>query len=242
LCRALVFGIAVEVPIGVIVPARIGVVSIAQLRKWRGYFIVGAFAAAAVVTPPDVISLLSLALPMCVLDELGISAAQFFIKHSQAPEDKPASAARAVTTAAAWSACAGLGRSRPGSALQWGVTTPVKSNFLCAERGPSPRHRLKDTDPRQELGPEFPVRDSNVVLGLQIQPEPGLPAEEQSEPKRRVRCDRALPVHQLADPAGRDVDVRRELASADAHRLHEILQQDFARMNFFEQRDHVRNS
>jgi sec-independent protein translocase protein TatC len=86
----LVFGIAFEVPIAVIVLARIGVVSIAQLRKWRGYFIVGAFIAAAVVTPPDVISQLSLAVPMCVLYEIGIIAAQLFIKHTKAPEDEPA--------------------------------------------------------------------------------------------------------------------------------------------------------
>jgi sec-independent protein translocase protein TatC len=85
----LVFGIAFEVPIAVIVLARIGVVSIAQLRKWRGYFIVGAFIAAAVVTPPDVISQLSLAVPMCVLYEIGIIAAQLFIKHTQAPDDEP---------------------------------------------------------------------------------------------------------------------------------------------------------
>ncbi|MCC7150482.1 MAG: twin-arginine translocase subunit TatC, partial [Rubrivivax sp.] len=57
----LVFGIAFEVPIAVIVLARIGLVSIEQLQKFRGYFIVGAFIVAAVVTPPDVISQLSLA-------------------------------------------------------------------------------------------------------------------------------------------------------------------------------------
>lgn len=86
----LVFGIAFEVPIAVIVLARIGVVSIEQLRKARGYFVVGAFIVAAVVTPPDIISQLALAVPMCVLYELGIVAAQLFIKHTQAPEETPA--------------------------------------------------------------------------------------------------------------------------------------------------------
>jgi sec-independent protein translocase protein TatC len=90
----MVFGIAFEVPIAVIVLARMGVVSIEQLRKSRGYFVVGAFIVSAVVTPPDVISQLSLAIPMCVLYEIGILAAQVFIKHTQAPdttaaEDKP---------------------------------------------------------------------------------------------------------------------------------------------------------
>ncbi|HLL10806.1 MAG TPA: twin-arginine translocase subunit TatC [Rubrivivax sp.] len=86
----LVFGIAFEVPIAVIVLARIGVVTIDQLRKSRGYFIVGSFIVAAVVTPPDVISQLALAIPMCILYEVGIVAAQLFIKHTKAPEETPA--------------------------------------------------------------------------------------------------------------------------------------------------------
>ncbi len=92
----LVFGVAFEVPIAVIVLARMGIVSIDQLRKMRGYFVVGAFIVSAVVTPPDVISQLALAIPMVVLYEIGIIAAKLFIKHTQAPEepatasDKPA--------------------------------------------------------------------------------------------------------------------------------------------------------
>ncbi len=82
----LVFGISFEVPIAVIVLARMGVVTLDQLRKWRGYFIVGSFIVAAVVTPPDVISQLALAIPMCILYEIGIIAASLFIKHTKAPE------------------------------------------------------------------------------------------------------------------------------------------------------------
>ena len=81
-----VFGISFEVPIAVIVLARMGIVSIEQLRKFRGYFIVGSFIVAAVVTPPDVISQLALAIPMCILYEIGIVAAQFFIKNTKAPD------------------------------------------------------------------------------------------------------------------------------------------------------------
>ena len=88
----LVFGVAFEVPIAVIVLARIGVVTIDQLKKVRGYFIVGAFIVAAVVTPPDVISQLALAVPMIVLYEIGIVAAQVFIKHTQAPDAEAAGA------------------------------------------------------------------------------------------------------------------------------------------------------
>jgi sec-independent protein translocase protein TatC len=85
----LVFGIAFEVPIAVIVLARMGIVTIEQLKAMRGYFIVGSFIVAAVVTPPDVISQLALAVPMCILYEIGIVAARVFIKHTQAPETEP---------------------------------------------------------------------------------------------------------------------------------------------------------
>ena len=81
------FGMAFEVPIVVIVLARMGLVSVAKLKEFRGYFIVLAFIIAAVVTPPDVVSQLALAVPMCLLYEVGIWAAQIFIKHTQAPED-----------------------------------------------------------------------------------------------------------------------------------------------------------
>jgi len=88
----LAFGLAFEVPIVVIVLARLGMVSIEKLKAFRGYFVVLAFVIAAIVTPPDVVSQLALAIPMCLLYELGIVAAQFFIKHTQAPstsEDSP---------------------------------------------------------------------------------------------------------------------------------------------------------
>jgi sec-independent protein translocase protein TatC len=64
-----------------------GVVSIQKLKDFRGYFVVLAFVIAAVVTPPDVVSQLALAIPMCLLYEIGIWAAQVFIKHTQAPQD-----------------------------------------------------------------------------------------------------------------------------------------------------------
>ncbi len=80
------FGLAFEVPIVVIVLARMNVVSIEKLKGFRSYFVVLAFIVAAIVTPPDVVSQLALAIPMCVLYEIGIWAAQLFIKHTQAPD------------------------------------------------------------------------------------------------------------------------------------------------------------
>jgi sec-independent protein translocase protein TatC len=84
------FGAAFEVPIAVVVLARMGVVSVEKLKEWRGYFIVIAFVIAAVITPPDVVSQLSLAIPMCLLYEVGIWAAQLFIRTTKAPEDADA--------------------------------------------------------------------------------------------------------------------------------------------------------
>lgn len=83
----LAFGLAFEVPIVVVLLARMGFVTVEKLKGFRGYFIVLAFIVAAVVTPPDVVSQLSLAVPMCLLYELGIWAAQIFIRHTAAPED-----------------------------------------------------------------------------------------------------------------------------------------------------------
>lgn len=83
------FGLAFEVPIAVVVLARMGLVSVQKLKDFRGYFIVLAFIVAAIVTPPDVVSQLALAVPMCLLYEIGIWAAQVFIRHTQAPEEKP---------------------------------------------------------------------------------------------------------------------------------------------------------
>ncbi|HLU12642.1 MAG TPA: twin-arginine translocase subunit TatC [Arenimonas sp.] len=68
------FGLGFELPVAVVVLVLLGVVSPAQLREARGYVIVGIFILAAVVTPPDVISQLLLAIPMCLLYEAGIVA------------------------------------------------------------------------------------------------------------------------------------------------------------------------
>jgi sec-independent protein translocase protein TatC len=73
----LAFGIAFELPVVVVVLVITGLVTPDQLREFRGYVIVGIFVVAAIVTPPDVVSQLSLAIPMCVLYEIGIFFSQF---------------------------------------------------------------------------------------------------------------------------------------------------------------------
>ena len=83
------FGASFEVPVVVVVLARMGLVSIEKLKAFRSYFIVLAFIIAAVLTPPDVVSQLALAIPMVLLYEVGIWAAKIFIKHTQAPTEEP---------------------------------------------------------------------------------------------------------------------------------------------------------
>ncbi|HQZ04851.1 MAG: twin-arginine translocase subunit TatC [Rhodoferax sp.] len=76
----LAFGVAFQVPIVVVLLVRMNLVSIDKLKQFRGYFIVLSFVVAAVLTPPDVISQLALAVPMCLLYEAGIFAAKMFVK------------------------------------------------------------------------------------------------------------------------------------------------------------------
>jgi sec-independent protein translocase protein TatC len=89
----LAFGATFEIPVVVVLLARMGLVSIEKLKEARPYAIVGAFVIAAVVTPPDVLSQFMLAVPMCVLYEAGIFFARFAIKKPAANEREDADSA-----------------------------------------------------------------------------------------------------------------------------------------------------
>lgn len=85
----LAFGITFEVPIAVILCVKVGVVSVAKLREIRPYVIVGAFVVAAIVTPPDVLSQLLLATPLCLLYEAGIIIAAMMTRSTaEQPESE----------------------------------------------------------------------------------------------------------------------------------------------------------
>ena len=74
------FGVTFEVPVIVIVLVKMGIVELKTLKEWRPYVIVGAFVIGAIFTPPDVISQLMLAIPLCLLYELGMLMARFVSK------------------------------------------------------------------------------------------------------------------------------------------------------------------
>ena len=87
----LAFGLAFEVPVVVVVLIITGLVSVEQLREWRGYVVVAIFILAAIVTPPDVVSQIALAIPMCILYEVGIFFGQFINKRRKAAALEPSS-------------------------------------------------------------------------------------------------------------------------------------------------------
>lgn len=78
------FGVTFEVPVVVVVLVMTGMISVEKLREIRPYVIVGAFVVAAIVTPPDVVSQLMLAVPLCILYEAGIFVSQFIEKKKPA--------------------------------------------------------------------------------------------------------------------------------------------------------------
>lgn len=74
----MVFGISFEVPVAIVLLCWAGVTSPQNLKKKRPYIIVGVFAIAMFLTPPDVFSQTLLAIPMCLLFEIGVFFAQFY--------------------------------------------------------------------------------------------------------------------------------------------------------------------
>lgn len=74
------FGLAFEVPVVVTVLVYLGVLTVRQIREARPYVMVGAFVLAAIVTPPDVLSQALLAIPLCLLYEVGILIANLIAR------------------------------------------------------------------------------------------------------------------------------------------------------------------
>ena len=89
----LAFGLTFEIPVVVVLLVRFGLVTVQKLTEIRGYVIVGATVIAAIVTPPDVVSQLMLAIPMILLYELGLLVARLVGKSKSAEDASTASEA-----------------------------------------------------------------------------------------------------------------------------------------------------
>lgn len=119
------FGVTFEVPVIVIVLVRMGVVTIPKLKEWRPYVIVGAFVIGAIFTPPDVVSQIMLAVPLCLLYELGILLSRFVVVAPRVEESVPSPSAD-LTPAAPEAAPAG-----PGT--DWKPMSDVEMDKVMAE-------------------------------------------------------------------------------------------------------------
>lgn len=80
------FGLCFEIPVVQVILAAVGVVDLRKLKSWRRYAIVASAAIAAVITPPDITSMLLLLIPMMILYELGIVAVRVLVKPKPAPD------------------------------------------------------------------------------------------------------------------------------------------------------------
>ena len=83
----LIFGLVFQVPLIIILLVKMGVLSVSSLANNRGYVFVGSFAASAILTPPDVVTQIFLALPLIILFEISIIAGRLIERSKKTKQD-----------------------------------------------------------------------------------------------------------------------------------------------------------
>lgn len=83
------FGLVFELPLVLTFLAKLGIVSVAFLKKQRKYALLLFFTGAAILTPPDVVTQIMMALPLMVLYEISIIGAMIFGKKKKEPQETP---------------------------------------------------------------------------------------------------------------------------------------------------------
>src|SRR5690606_22759637 len=140
-----------EVPVAVILLVMSGMVTVEKLRAARGYVVVGAFVIAAVVTPPDVVSQFMLAVPLCLLFEVGVLLASAIkTKRSAATDDEAADTDEVTHPNDSES---GPARARPGSRLYFQIARfTLTHNGQCYRLARRQRRNLIQETNRSDDG------------------------------------------------------------------------------------------